>query len=57
MCGKPGGAGLGGGSTAGFAGSRWDLSFAALIVGGGSSTYAVRMVAEMLQELPDGYLA
>jgi hypothetical protein len=33
------------------------LAFAALIVGGGSSTYAVRMVREMLQELPDGYLA
>ena len=55
--GKTGEAEFEGGSHAWFAGYRGDLAFAALIVGGGSSTYAVRMVREMLQELPDGYLA
>jgi cell division protein FtsI/penicillin-binding protein 2 len=55
--GKTGEAEFEGGSHAWFAGYRGDLAFAALIVGGGSSTYAVRMVREMLLELPDGYLA
>jgi membrane carboxypeptidase/penicillin-binding protein len=55
--GKTGEAEFEGGSHAWFAGYRGDLAFAALIVGGGSSTYAVRMVKQMLQELPDGYLA
>jgi len=55
--GKTGEAEFDGGSHAWFAGYRGDLAFAALIVGGGSSTYAVRMVRQMLQELPDGYLA
>jgi len=55
--GKTGEAEFEGGSHAWFAGYRGDLAFAALIVGGGSSTYAVRMVKQMLQELPDGYLS
>ena len=55
--GKTGEAEFEGGSHAWFAGYRGDLAFAALIVGGGSSAYAVRMVKQMLQELPDGYLA
>ena len=55
--GKTGEAEFEGGSHAWFAGYRGDLAFAALIVGGGSSTYAVRMVRQMLQELPDGFLA
>jgi len=55
--GKTGEAEFDGGSHAWFAGYRGDLAFAALIVGGGSSTYSVRMVRQMLQELPDGYLA
>ena len=33
------------------------LAFAALIVGGGSSAYAVRMVRSMLEELPSDFLA
>lgn len=45
-----------GGSHAWFAGYRGDMAFAALIVGGGSSEYAVRMVKMMLQELPADYL-
>ena len=45
-----------GGSHAWFAGYRGDLAFAALIVGGGSSEYAVRMVRYMLAQLPPDYL-
>jgi hypothetical protein len=33
------------------------MAFAALIVGGGSSEYAVRMTKVMLDSLPPGYLA
>jgi len=54
--GKTGEAEFVGGSHAWFAGYRGDLAFAALIVGGGSSEYAVRMVRMMLDELPAGYL-
>jgi beta-lactamase class D len=55
--GKTGEAEFNGGSHAWFAGYRGDLAFAALIVGGGSSEYAVRMCRDMLKELPDDYLA
>ncbi|MEZ0357610.1 penicillin-binding transpeptidase domain-containing protein [Mycobacterium sp. SA01] len=55
--GKTGEAEFAGGSHAWFAGYRGDMAFAALIVGGGSSEYAVRMVKMMLQELPADYLA
>ena len=41
--GKTGEAEFNGGSHAWFAGYRGDMAFAALIVGGGSSEYAVRM--------------
>ena len=40
-----------------FAGYRGDLAFAALIVGGGSSEYAVRMTKVMLESLPPDFLA
>ena len=40
-----------------FTGYRGDMAFSALIVGGGSSEYAVRMLRGMLDELPPGYLA
>ena len=33
------------------------MAFAALIVGGGSSEYAVRMTKQMLDSLPADYLA
>jgi hypothetical protein len=33
------------------------MAFAALIVGGGSSEYAVRMVGDMFGGLPSDYLA
>jgi hypothetical protein len=33
------------------------MAFAALIVGGGSSEYAVRMTKFMFDSLPGGYLA
>jgi hypothetical protein len=33
------------------------MAFAALIVGGGSSDYAVRMTKRMFGELPGDYLA
>ncbi|WP_036354719.1 penicillin-binding transpeptidase domain-containing protein [Mycobacterium asiaticum] len=46
-----------GGSHSWFAGYRGDLAFAALIVGGGSSEYAVRMTKVMFDSLPPGYLA
>ncbi|BBY66174.1 penicillin-binding protein [Mycolicibacterium helvum] len=55
--GKTGEAEFAGGSHAWFAGYRGDLAFAALIVGGGSSEYAVRMVKMMFSELPADYLA
>jgi cell division protein FtsI/penicillin-binding protein 2 len=55
--GKTGEAEFEGGSHAWFAGYRGDLAFAALIVGGGSSEYAVRMVKMMFSELPADYLA
>src|ERR1700712_391760 len=55
--GQTGEAEFNGGSHAWFAGYRGDLAFAALIVGGGSSEYAVRMCRDMLKELPDDYLA
>ncbi len=53
--GKTGEAEFAGGSHAWFAGYRDDLAFAALIVGGGSSEYAVRMVRSMFEELPGDY--
>jgi cell division protein FtsI/penicillin-binding protein 2 len=55
--GKTGEAEFNGGSHAWFAGYRGDLAFAALIVGGGSSEYAVRMTKAMLIGLPPDYLA
>ncbi|BBY48320.1 penicillin-binding protein [Mycolicibacterium arabiense] len=55
--GKTGEAEFAGGSHAWFAGYRGDMAFAALIVGGGSSEYAVRMVGDMFGGLPSGYLA
>ena len=55
--GKTGEAEFEGGSHAWFAGYRGDMAFAALIVGGGSSEYAVRMTKEMLDSLPADYLA
>lgn len=55
--GKTGEAEFEGGSHAWFAGYRGDMAFAALIVGGGSSEYSVRMVKMMFDELPGDYLA
>jgi Penicillin binding protein transpeptidase domain/NTF2-like N-terminal transpeptidase domain len=55
--GKTGEAEFDGGSHAWFAGYRGDMAFAALIVGGGSSEYAVRMLKGMLAGLPPDYLA
>ncbi|MGV0834826.1 penicillin-binding transpeptidase domain-containing protein [Mycolicibacterium thermoresistibile] len=55
--GKTGEAEFAGGSHSWFAGYRGDLAFAALIVGGGSSEYAVRMSKLMLDALPPDYLA
>ncbi|TGD87001.1 penicillin-binding transpeptidase domain-containing protein [Mycolicibacterium sp. CH28] len=55
--GKTGEAEFTGGSHAWFTGYRGDLAFSALIVGGGSSEYAVRMVKMMFSELPADYLA
>ncbi len=57
MYGKTGEAEFAGGSHAWFTGYRGDLAFAALIVGGGNSVYAVRMVRQMLEELPADFLA
>lgn len=54
--GKTGEAEFNGGSHAWFTGYRGDLAFAALIVGGGSSTYAVRMVKQMFSGLPPDFL-
>lgn len=55
--GKTGEAEFAGGSHSWFAGYRGDMAFAALIVGGGSSEYAVRMLKGMLDELPPDYSA
>jgi hypothetical protein len=55
--GKTGEAEFDGGSHSWFAGYRGDMAFAALIVGGGSSEYAVRMLRGMLEGLPPDYLA
>ncbi len=55
--GKTGEAEFAGGSHSWFAGYRGDMAFAALIVGGGSSEYAVRMSRWMLESLPADYLA
>ncbi|OBI42221.1 penicillin-binding protein [Mycobacterium kyorinense] len=55
--GKTGEAEFPGGSHSWFAGYRGDMAFAALIVGGGSSEYAVRMTKFMLGQLPGDYLA
>ncbi|HEU0190055.1 MAG TPA: penicillin-binding transpeptidase domain-containing protein [Mycobacterium sp.] len=55
--GKTGEAEFPGGSHSWFAGYRGDLAFASLIVGGGSSEYAVRMTKVMFDSLPDGFLA
>ncbi|BBX97506.1 penicillin-binding protein [Mycobacterium lacus] len=57
VLGKTGEAEFPGGSHSWFAGYRGDLAFASLIVGGGSSEYAVRMTKVMLDSLPPGYLA
>ncbi|GFG49719.1 penicillin-binding protein [Mycolicibacterium agri] len=55
--GKTGEAEFEGGSHSWFAGYRGDMAFSALIVGGGSSEYAVRMLRGMLEALPPDYLA
>jgi hypothetical protein len=55
--GKTGEAEFDGGSHSWFAGYRGDLAFAALIVGGGSSEWAVRMTRQMFDGLPPDYLA
>ena len=55
--GKTGEAEFVGGSHSWFAGYRGDMAFAALIVGGGSSEYAVRMLKGMFDGLPPDYLA
>ena len=55
--GKTGEAEFAGGSHSWFAGYRGDMAFAALIVGGGSSEYAVRMLKGMFDSLPPDYLA
>jgi hypothetical protein len=55
--GKTGEAEFDGGSHAWFTGYRGDMAFAALIVGGGSSEYAVRMLRDMLDSLPPDYAA
>jgi cell division protein FtsI/penicillin-binding protein 2 len=55
--GKTGEAEFNGGSHAWFAGYRGDMAFSALIVGGGSSEYAVRMLKGMFAQLPPDYLA
>jgi hypothetical protein len=57
VLGKTGEAEFEGGSHSWFAGYRGDMAFAALIVGGGSSEYAVRMLKGMLDQLPPDYSA
>ncbi len=54
--GKTGEAEFPGGSHSWFAGYRGDLAFASLIVGGGSSEYAVRMTKVMFESMPPGFL-
>jgi Penicillin binding protein transpeptidase domain/NTF2-like N-terminal transpeptidase domain len=54
---KTGEAEFPGGSHSWFAGYRGDLAFASLIVGGGSSEYAVRMTKFMFETMPADYLA
>ncbi len=54
---KTGEAEFPGGSHSWFAGYRGDLAFAALIVGGGSSEWAVRMTKFMFEALPPNFLA
>jgi beta-lactamase class D len=54
--GKTGEAEFEGGSHAWFTGYRGDLAFAGLIVGGGNSSRAVRMVRGMFEELPPDFL-
>jgi cell division protein FtsI/penicillin-binding protein 2 len=55
--GKTGEAEFPGGSHSWFAGYRGDLAFASLIVGGGSSEYAVRMTKVLFESLPPDFLA
>jgi cell division protein FtsI/penicillin-binding protein 2 len=55
--GKTGEAEFNGGSHSWFAGYRGDLAFASLIVGGGSSEYAVRMTKRMFDLLTPDYMA
>lgn len=55
--GKTGEAEFAGGSHSWFTGYRGDMAFSALIVGGGSSEYAVRMLKGMLDSLPPDYQA
>ena len=55
--GKTGEAEFAGGSHSWFTGYRGDMAFSALIVGGGSSEYAVRMLKGMLDALPPDFLA
>ncbi|WP_370464471.1 penicillin-binding transpeptidase domain-containing protein [Mycolicibacterium sp. 018/SC-01/001] len=55
--GKTGEAEFEGGSHSWFTGYRGDMAFSALIVGGGSSEYAVRMLKGMLDSLPPDYQA
>lgn len=55
--GKTGEAEVDDGSHSWFAGYRGDMAFATLIVGGGSSEYAVRMTKVMLDSLPGDFLA
>jgi len=55
--GKTGEAEFEGGSHSWFAGYRGDMAFSSLIVGGGSSEYAVRMLRSMFDQLPPDYLA
>lgn len=54
--GKTGEAEFPGGSHSWFAGYRGNMAFASLIVGGGSSEFAVRMTKVMLDSLPPDYL-
>ena len=57
MFGKTGEAQFGDGtdSHSWFVGYRGDVAFATLIVGGGSSAYAVQMAGQFLGALPPGY--
>ena len=57
MFGKTGEAEFPGGSHSRFAGYRGDMAFASLIVGDGSSEYAVRMTKFMFDSPPADYLA